>query len=173
MKVKRLNNKNFLDAFLLIDKCRDFRNFYITKNNVRYPIKDYKLVTKVVNDCTKWNEILYGYFNENKLIAIAFITGFKEKTRKYIKTLTIEDNFKILDDLVRVIFWNHGQETYAKVEKGNRILIAVLKKNKFRFLGDRGREVLLKREKYKIERFGQRDGKNSQNNKSIGSRPSN
>lgn len=174
MKVKRLKNKDFLDVYSLIDECKDFRNFYITKNNVRYPIKDYEVIKKIINDCTKYSEILYGYFKESKLIAIALIIGFREKTRKYIKILAKEENFKVLDDLVRVLFWNHGQETFAKVKKDSKILIAVLKKNKFKFLGDRGREVLLKREYQKIERLDRkRDGENSRTDKSNSPRPRN
>lgn len=173
MRTRRLKNKDLLDVCFLVNECKDFRNFYITKNNVRYSIKGYKLIKKIVNDCTKWNEILYGYFDEDKLIAISLVIGFREKTRKYIKILSKEKNFRVLDSLVRAIFWNHGQETYAKVGKDNRILIAVLRKNKFRFLGDRGREVLLKREKCKIERLGKDNGTNNNINKSIGSRPRN
>jgi len=172
MKVRRLKNKDFLDVYSLIQSCRDFSNFYITKDNVRSQIKNYNVVKKIINDCTKWNEILYGYFQDGELTAIALIIGFREKTRKYIKILSKEENFKILDDLIRVLFWNHGMETYIKVKKDSKILVAVLKKNKFEFLGDRGREVLLKRNKYEIKRLDrENDGRDNYIDKSNNSRP--
>lgn len=154
MKIRRLTKKSYCDILELVNNSKDFSNFYLTKNNKRIYIRNQILIKQILNDVSKWNEVLWGYYNNDKLVAIALIIGFREKTRRYLRVLYQRESFYILNNLVKFLYYNRAPETFAKINKGNRLLVSVLKKNRFYFKGSRGNEVLLKRDKQKIVKLG-------------------
>jgi len=142
IKIKNtLSKKDKKQIFNILNELTDlYRDFYITRNNLRYYIKEnisllYKLLTQ-------GDKII---FDEN---SIAIITGWSDKSpRKYLKLLAKDE--KIADKLVKNINWNISEELYCKIKKKNP-LRTILLKNKWKFAGDRGKELLLKRETVEI-----------------------
>lgn len=118
-----------------------YSDFYITRNNIRLYIKEnieilYKLLSK-------GDKII---FEEDGL---AIISGWSDKSpRKYMKLLAKDD--KITDKLIKNINWNISEELYCKIKKTNP-LKNILLKNRWKFAGDRGKEILLKRESIEIK----------------------
>ena len=146
--IRRITTADYSEVIELIGNCRNFDNFYVTRDNVRTPLKEFDLVKKVLIDCTKFSDLAWGSFKNNELVAMVVIIGRKEKRRPYIKILSIENKFKVLNDLIRFLFWNYGGETFAKIKKQDKLIIEILQRNKFRFQASRGEELLLfKRDK--------------------------
>lgn len=113
-----------------------YGDFYITQNNLRLYLKEnIHILYKALE---KGDKVIFG---EEGII---FITGWSDKSdRKYVKILAKDsDN---ADKLIKVLNWNLQQELYIKIKKNNPIKVA-LQRNGFRFKGDRGAEVLLRRE---------------------------
>jgi len=118
-----------------------YGDFYLTKNNLRLYIKD--------NDHLLYEGLKKGdriIFDEE---GIAVIIGFSDKAqRKYLKVLT--NDARVADKLVKNVIWNCSTEIYCKIKKSNP-LKQILLNNKFKFVGDRGKEILLVKEKTDYE----------------------
>lgn len=128
-------DKKILD-FILQDIIDEFRDFYITKHNLRLFIKDNKhLLFEALKNGDK------VVFSEEE--GIVFVTGFSDNAdRKYLKILA--NDLESANKLVKVLLWNIEVELWAKIKKNNPIL-SVLQKNGFIFRGNRGKEILLVR----------------------------
>jgi len=118
-----------------------YSDFYLTKNNLRYYIKEnLDLLYKLLRNGDKI------IFNRT---GMAIIIGYAEKSpRKYMKLLAKDD--KVADKLVKNINWNITEELYCKIKKTNP-LKNILLKNRWNFVGDRGKEILLKREAIELK----------------------
>ena len=125
-----------------------YSDFYLTKKNLRYYIKENL-------------DLLYKSLHSGDKImfddtGIAVITGWSDKSsRKYLKLLTKDD--KIADKLTKNINWNISEELYCKIKKTNP-LKNILLKNRWKFAGDRGKEILLKRDSIELK---QRENKHA------------
>lgn len=117
-----------------------YNDFYITKNNLRLTIRDN---TDLLFDNLKGGDKIA--FGEG---GFAYISGFSDNApRKYVKILPKTEEGA--ERLIKVILQNIHCDLFIKIKKNNPIK-EILKRNQFFFVGDRGREILLKR-KY-IER---------------------
>lgn len=133
----KLNKKEQQEVELLLGELTDiFGDFYITRSNLRLFIKEN-------------THLLYELLQKGDKIAyseeegIALIIGWSDKSpRKYLKVLARND--KTADKLIKIVNWRIKEELYVKVKKNNPLL-KILQKNNFRFLGDRGKEILLVR----------------------------
>ena len=125
---------------ILCDLFDSYSDFYLTKSNLRLPVKENSdLLFKLLS---KGDKIV---FNEEGL---AIIIGYAEKSpRKYVKFLAKDE--KTIDLLVKNINWNILEELYCKLKKTNPIK-DILLRNRWKFAGDRGKEVLLYREKIEL-----------------------
>lgn len=132
-----LSNKDKLKISSIVYDIEDIYNdFYLTKNNYRYFIKEH--FNLLFSGLTKGDKIVY---NDNGLL---LVVGFSDKSpRKYIKLLSNEEN---AIKLVRILYWNLNIELFAKLKYSNP-LINVLYSNGFKFYRRRGKEILLKRNK--------------------------
>ena len=121
---------------LLQELTDSYRDFYLTKNNLRIFIQDnFHLLFKSLKR-GDWIA-----FNEKGL---AIVTGYSDKsTRKYLKILTKDD--KTTDGLIKILLWHIKQPLFIKIKINNPIK-KVLFNNKFKFFHSRGRELLLIRE---------------------------
>ena len=133
----RLTKKDKQKIWEFIKETPDnYRDFFITINNQRLYIKDNLDV--LFDGLKKGDKIAY---NEN---GIALVTGFSDNfKRHYIKFLTKDE--KTAEDLLRVLSWNLKTDFYCKLKKQN-VIVNVLRRNGFKFVGSRGQEILLKRE---------------------------
>ena len=114
-----------------------YSDFYITRDNLRLAIKEN--LNLLFENLEKGDFIIYS---EEEGIVV--LTGFSDKSdRKYLKILSnsIEDACKLL----KVVNWYIKPELFVKIKKNNPIRKA-LEMSGFRFFGDRGDEILLKRE---------------------------
>jgi hypothetical protein len=145
----QLSKKDKLKIEVLIEELSDYyRDFYLTKNNNRIFVKqDIKVL---FNSLKQGEKIVY---NEE---GILITTGFSDKAnRKYIKILAKNNN--IANKLIKMFLWNIDTEIYAKLKKNNP-LVNVLLDNNFKFFGDRGREILLRKERKEIK-YGNKNNK--------------
>ncbi len=134
-KSGKLSKKEETTVFTFLQEIEDtFRDFYITKNNLRLFLKDNpELLSESLKNGDK---IVYG--NEEGLI---LVIGWSDKAeRKYVKILALDENSA--DRLLKAMVWHIKTDLYIKLKKTNPLL-AVLKRNNYHFLGDRGLEVLL------------------------------
>lgn len=140
---KQLKKKEEFKIICLLQELVDsYRDFYLTKNNLRVFIQD--------NPYTLFKGLKRGdwiAFNED---GIAVVTGYSDKSnRKYLKILA-KDN-KTADGLIKVLSWNIKQTLFVKIKINNPIK-QVLFNNRFRFFRSRGKEILLIRQ-YKENRY--------------------
>lgn len=141
----KLSKKEYSEILTSLEDLTDlFGDFYITKENFRYAIKDNP-------------EMLIEYLNKGDKIAfcengLALVLGYSDNApRKYLKILAKDD--KTVLDLLKVLFWNVKDEIYIKIKKNNPIrkIIEKLKSgdkknpNLFSFVGSRGKEILFVR----------------------------
>lgn len=119
----------------ILNKISDvYTDFYITRSNLRLFIKDNKDL--LFSALEKGDKIVYN--TENGII---FVTGFSDGGKRiYIKPLI--QNAEAGDKLLKVLLWNTDYDIYAKIKK-NHPFKNVLLRNNFKFVGDRGKEILL------------------------------
>ena len=143
-----LSKKDKKQVSSILDELVDiYSDFYLTKKNLRYYIKE------------NLDLLFKSLHNGDKIIfdegGVAFVTGWSDNSpRKYLKL--ISKNEKIANKLIKNINWNITEKLYCKIKKRNP-LKKILLKNQWKFAGDRGKEILLKREPIKIKK---RENKN-------------
>lgn len=139
-----LSKEDKKQIFGILNELTDlYSDFYLTRNNIRLYIKENI-------------EILYKCLhNGDKVIfgdgGIAVIIGWSDKsTRKYLKLLS--KNSEIADKITKNINWNIAEELYCKIKKTNP-LKNILLRNNWKFAGDRGKEILLKRKTIELRKM--------------------
>ena len=132
--IKRLTHINAIDMYEFCLRCQDkYEDWYITKNKTRLMIKDLKLIENLL----KTQEV---YAIEEKEIK-ALLLILKEKNfRTYIKILSEKSDY--VYDLMKYLNWNYNCELFIKCKKTNP-LSKISQKFFFNFIGDRGSEILL------------------------------
>lgn len=131
----QLTKKDEKFIWLLMEEISDtYCDFYITRNNLRLYIKEN---LELLFDCLKKGDKIIFADKEG----MVFITGWSDNAqRKYIKILA--RNAEGADRLIKVSFHNIKCDLFAKIKKNNPIK-EILQKNRFKFIGDRGKEILL------------------------------
>lgn len=122
---------------IFINELSDiYGDFYITRNNLRIYIKEN---TDLLYNCLEKGDQFA--FSEEK--GVAFITGFSDRAeRKYLKVLAKDE--ESADHLLKALLWQVNYDLFAKIKKNNPIR-QILQRNNFKFVGDRGKEILLVR----------------------------
>jgi len=114
-----------------------YSDFYITRDNLRLAIKEN--LDLLFENLEKGDKLVYSEED-----GIVVLTGFSDNAdRKYLKILS--KSIENADRLLKVVNWYIKPELFAKIKKNNPIRKALEMKG-FRFFGDRGDEILLKRE---------------------------
>lgn len=136
-KLSKKDSKK-IDLFIS-DLTDDFREFYITHNNIRLYIQSNKeLLSKSVE---KGNYLIYDTEEKGLLLVTGYSDNFK---RKYIKILA--ENNEIIYNLLQMLIMNVKEDLFIKVNKRNPI-IKILREFGFVFQGGRGKQILMKRSK--------------------------
>ena len=118
---------------IIVDLVDTYGDFYVTKNNLRLFIKDNM---DVLLDCLKKGDKIA--FDDS---GVAIVTGYSDNSpRKYLKILT--NDLKDVDALLKIVYWNVKEDLYCKIKNINP-LKDVLLSGGFKFMGGRGKEVLL------------------------------
>jgi len=134
-KSGKLSKKEKVIINNLLDEILDpYGDYYITRLNLRLYIRQNKEL--LFEALAKGDKLVYA---EDK--GMIFVTGWSDNfDRKYVKILAVDN--KSADKLLKVMLWNIKTDLYIKIKKNNPLL-AILKENNYRFVGDRGLEVLL------------------------------
>lgn len=136
------NNKYYFDLLEFV-KNNFSTDFYVTENNQRIFIKDKESLDKFL----KTSSIVYidkVPDGVNGVISLWKVV-FDNVKRNYVKLNAKTE--KSANALLSTICWTYNCDLYAKIRKDSRF-INLFKDKQFRFLGDRGKEVLLVRHKY-------------------------
>lgn len=127
--------------FLLEEISDSYRDFYITRNNLRLFIREN--TDLLYNILKQGDKIAYG--NEG----VALVTGFSDNSsRKYVKILSKDE--ESANRLLKILLSHIKCDLWIKVKKDNP-LKKVLENNNFKYFGNRGREVLLYRKENDIK----------------------
>lgn len=143
--IQRFNTSDKTKHPSLLDFITHYsdEDFYLTENNDRVYITDFISLKKLFKNSKD------VYVLEEKGDYQAFCLTWKsigvEKTRYYVKLLAT--NIDYASDLLRCFLWNVNEELFVKINKHHKLL-DVFKKYGFKFIGGRGRQVLLKRDKF-------------------------
>jgi len=140
-KTGKLNKQDKEKIDYILNEIVDiYGDFYTTKNNIRLMLRENSHI--LYEDLKKGDKVIYG--GEG----ILFVTGFSDNSRrKYIKILS--DNAENASKLIRFLNLQLTDiELYVKIKKENPILKS-FQINKFKFVGDRGKEILLCRKPIK------------------------
>jgi hypothetical protein len=134
----------FLDLLDIISNCKN-EDFYLTENNQRIFIKDSETLKKLLSE----TEIC---FFENTPINQGIILIWRshggDKVRYYIKL--IANNEETTRGLLTMLFWNFDKNIFLKIKKDSKFL-HIFKEKGFKFIGGRGSEILLTRNKFTRE----------------------
>ena len=158
--IRALQSKDFSNFISFCQKRDKFSDFYITKNNKRLFLNDINVAKKVFNDCLKYADKCFIKEENNRIVAILLIIGFKEKVdRKYLKLLaSSKDDCR---DLFRFLQWQSLKNLFIKSRKTNINFVKYDEKSRmykpsyfirkagFKIIAVREKEILLKKEEYK------------------------
>jgi hypothetical protein len=141
--IDKLTKKDLYGILDYVNHNRD-TDFYITHNNERKFFKtpaDIKSILKSTGGYSSITAI-------GDIDGIAFIwKSLGNNIPRYYLKITAQ-NTSIGQRVLKVLLWHYGHlELYIKINKQNSLL-PVLKLHGFKFFGDRGKEILLKKDKF-------------------------
>lgn len=138
------NKRKHARLLELINDCHDI-DFYLTENNTRYYDFDNKLLKKLLDQTSL--AYVYEEEHEYKGFVIIWKSSGGSVTRYYVKL--IANSPSVAQKLLMIINWNWKKELYVKIDKDSEFLKEFRSKG-YKFIGGRGRQVLLKRNKYSV-----------------------
>jgi hypothetical protein len=129
-----LSKKEESEIFSLLQDVKDpFCEGYITKDNIRLFIRDN---FDILKSCLKQGDKIV--FNKDGMVVVV---GYSDKApRKYMKVLV--KDLDVVPGLVKTIYWHVKEDLFCKVKNNNPLKDKLLKCG-FKFVGGRGKEVLL------------------------------
>jgi len=159
--LKQTDLSNFINFCQIKDS-----DFYITRNNRRLYLNDLSVAKSVFNDCLKHGDKCYIKEDNNQIVAIMLITGYKDGfDRKYLKLLVKSKND--CRDLFRYLQWQKLKNLFIKSRKNNTNFVRyderlknnprtqgfkasyLARKTGFEIIVVRDKEILLKKEEYR------------------------
>jgi len=137
--IRKLTYKDSISMYEFTLRAKDsYEDFYITTNKARVFIKSLKLIEKLL----KYQDVV-ALEESGEIKALLLI--YKEKGfRPYIKILAEKTDY--VYDLMKYVNWNYNCELFIKAKKVNPIS-KIAQKFFFNFIGDRGSEILLAKQK--------------------------
>lgn len=141
--IRKLNYTDTISMYEFILRTKDsYEDFYITTNKSRVFLKNLKLIEKIL----KYQDVI-AIEELGEIKALLLI--YKEKGfRPYVKILAENNNY--VYDLMKWLNWNYNCELFIKAKKTNPIS-KISQKFFFNFIGDRGSEILLAKQKREIK----------------------
>lgn len=135
------SKKHRIDALIFVSKIKN-RDFYITINNERLMIDDENIFNKFI----KQSKLVYVYETPKGIDGIisVWLSNGGGLKRDYVKlnAINVDRANNLLDILTSIYF----KELFVKIYKQSDYL-PLYKNRQFKFFGDRGKEILLKRDK--------------------------
>jgi hypothetical protein len=118
-------------------------DFYLTENNERIYIEDEVSLKKLLKSSKDMH--VFEEDGDYRAFCLLWKSIGGEKTRYYVKLLAVDS--EDASDLLRGFLWHVSDELFVKINKHHKFL-DVFKKYGFKFVGGRGRQILLKRDKF-------------------------
>jgi len=140
--IERLTRRDSVGILYYFRDNRD-SDFYLTENNERKFFRSPRDIKKLFKF-----DSLFGIKERGDVQGLAVIWKSlgNNVVRYYLKITAKNDSFG--QKLLKVVLWNFGHhELYIKISKQNKLL-QTLKTHGFRFAGDRGKEILLKKDRF-------------------------
>jgi len=138
-QIKPKHNFTIID-FLKRNRSTDF---YFTKDNKRVFIINTQTCRQLLRNTVA------SYFTKNGNgdvggIIVVWKSKSNNVSRNYLK---IHSKYpEVAKKLLKIVLWNHNTDLYVKFNKNNKLL-PILMAYGFKFLGDRGKEILILRPK--------------------------
>ena len=144
-RLKLSDNQQVTDILYFL-KYSYSPDFFYTKDNQRIYIETENQLKQLIKEC----QDVWISQDDTEINGIVVLWTAKngESKRNYVKLAAKTRN--AADKLVTVLLWNHSNETFIKINKKSPFLSLFYQKG-FKFLSGRGKQLLLKRNKY-IER---------------------
>jgi len=142
--IRQLTLKDKISVYDFISRTKDvWEDFYITTNKSRVFLKgNLKLIEKILKYQTA---VALEESGEIKAVLIIY----REKTfRPYVRILSEKNDY--IYDMFKYLNWNFNCELFIKCKKTNPVS-KIAQKFFFNFIGDRGSEILLVRQKREIK----------------------
>ena len=132
--VRLLKSKDSIGLNEFLKNYKD-KDFYFTEKNNRFYINNIKVFKRIKPINPRILE------EKGEILGIIFLWKSigNNITRYYIKLNAI--NKELAKKLLDVCLWNEKRELFIKINKKSPLL-QIFKEKNFRFLGDRGREIL-------------------------------
>ena len=146
--IKRLKLSSSHEVLNLLDFLRHqyAPDFYFTKDNQRVYIETEKHLRQLLKECPEvW--VSDDEKDINGILVLWTSVGGDIK-RNYVK-MAAKNNI-VADQLLSVLIWNYSKETFIKINKKSTFLKLFYQKG-FKFLSGRGKQLLLKRDRYIIK----------------------
>lgn len=141
----KYREQDLFNAFLIAKEFAD-NDFYLTENNQRTAITDSYILKSFFKQCSD----IYITDTDSK----GFICVWKSKSetgeRKYVRI--VADNKETAKNLLTLILWHYPNELFVKLNKDSKFL-NVYRNKGFKFSGDRGSQLLLKKDKRFIREY--------------------
>jgi len=135
------NKKHCIDLQILLKENSNYE-FYITENNTRLIIKDRISIKKL------FKSVSVSYISEQDHIIDGIMLVWQsmggDVKRNYVKFNVL--SAKIAENLLNTLIQDFTGKLYIKIKKDSPYL-SLFKEKDFRFCHDRGRELLLCKEK--------------------------
>jgi hypothetical protein len=139
--IEKYRKKHFLDLLEFLKKNFD-SDFYYTSNNSRVFIKE----SKQLKEFLKNTDIIYLECEKGDIIGvIAVWKSLGNNVKRYYVKISSRSNITS-KNLLTILLWNFYKELYIKIKKNSKYY-SILRDKKFDFVGDRGSELLLHRNK--------------------------
>ena len=150
--IQYYSSKKRIDLLFFV-KNNFNEDFYVTINNKRKFVVNSETLNLFLKNSFN---VLLNYENGdiNGVIGVWKSNGANIE-RSYVKLLA--SNYKVAYKLLSVLLWNTKRELFVKIKK-NSSFLSLFKEKGFKFFGDRGSEILLKRDK--VEEISKKEKEN-------------
>lgn len=138
--IQELTDKNNINDLIEIIQVLDCEkdDFYFTRNNQRIYAKN----VESLKEFLKESYSIFYVNDENSKGIILVWKSIGEVTRNYIKI--IASDLETARKLVTVLTWTFKDKLYVKIRKDSAYILAFKEKG-FSFLGGRGKQTLLEK----------------------------
>jgi hypothetical protein len=140
------DRKKYPSLLDFIIDCND-EDFYLTKDNNRIYIENLQTLRELLRNSR--DVYVLEENGEYQAICLLWKSCGGDKVRYYVKILA--RNTDATSDILRGFFWHIDVEVFLKVSKKHKFL-DIFQKYGFKFIGGRGKQILLKRDKFVKEK---------------------
>lgn len=137
--IKYFNKKKHLVNVVDFIQNNKDEDFYVTEDNKRYLVNNIFTLNKLLKNSSV---VLISKEIEVEGILVLWKAIANDVVRYYVKLNAINES--VANKLITCLIWNTKKNLYIKINKQS-IFLNIFKMKGFRFLHDRGSQILLRR----------------------------